>query len=297
MSASNAYYDGWVLTNGIRTHYTWAGTEGPPIILIHGGGPGSSGEAGWRYMLPALAEAGYRVFAPDQISMGWTDARPHAWPVLGHQSLVDHVAAFIDALCLDQVGVVGNSQGAYVSAKYTIDHPEKVSGVFFIGSGTICNAVGIPAAPTPAMRTLIDYDYTEKAMREFLLAIIHNPKNVTEELVKHRHEAATRPGIKESREAFDRYRLAMDKEPKLRMRFSLEYSMPRFPVPAQFIWGKDDKFAPVQMGYELEKLLPNIPFEYIDDCGHQCQNDQPEIVNRMVLNFFKNHAPHPASKD
>ena len=291
MAVSKDYYDGWVLANGIRTHYSWAGTEGPAIILIHGGGPGASGASGWRFMLPALAEAGFRAFAPDQLSMGWTDARPHAWPILGHQSLVDHIADFVDALCLEEVGVVGNSQGAYVSAKYTLDNPEKVSGVFFIGSGTICSAVGIPQAPNRAMQSLRDYDYTPEGMRKFLEAIIHNPANVTNELVQSRHEAATRPGIREARAAFESYRTAMEREPKLKMRFSLEHSMPRFPVPAQFIWGKDDKFAPVTMGYELEKLLPNIPFQYIDDCGHQCQNDQPDIVNELVIKFFKNHAP------
>ncbi len=75
MKLGSSYHNGWVLANGVRTHYSWAGTEGPAVVLCHGGGPGSSGGAGWRFMLPALAEAGFRVYAPDQISMGWTDAR------------------------------------------------------------------------------------------------------------------------------------------------------------------------------------------------------------------------------
>src|SRR5262245_19901804 len=105
--------DGWVLARDVRTHYSWAGTRGPAVILLHGGGPGSSGYVGWRQTIGPLADAGFRVFAPDQLSMGLTDARPHAWPVNGHQSLVDHIADFVEALCLDHVHLAGNSQGAY----------------------------------------------------------------------------------------------------------------------------------------------------------------------------------------
>lgn len=290
MKLGTGYHDGWVLANGIRTHYSWAGTEGPAVILCHGGGPGSSGEAGWRFMLPALAEAGFRAFAPDQISMGWTDARPHAWPVLGHQSLVNHVRDFIDVLCLDEVYIVGNSQGAYVAAKYAIDHPERVKKAFFIGSATIAISMGIErpdGGNNAAFQALQNYDYTEESMRKFLIAIINDPAKVTDELVRHRHEAANRPGIRESMQVFQEYQARMRKEPKLWDRFSLKESLPKLKIPAKFIWGKEDRFAPVEMGYNLAELLPNIPFEFIDGAGHQCQTDQPELVNKLVIEFFK----------
>lgn len=285
------YHSGWVLANGIKTHYCWAGTEGPVVVLCHGGGPGSSGEAGWRFMLPALAAAGFRAYAPDQISMGWTDARPHARPVLGHQSLVDHVSSFIDALCLgDDINMVGNSQGAYVAAKYTIDHPEKVRKCFFIGSATIAMSMGMPRpdnGENAAFQALINYDYTEEAMRKFLVAIINDPSKVSDELIKSRHNAANRPGIRESLKAFQDYQERMRSESKLWDRFSLTDSLPKLKVPSKFIWGVDDSFASVQMGYELEKLLPNISFEYIPEAGHQCQTDQPDLTNKMVIDFFK----------
>lgn len=42
----------------------------------------------------------------------------------------------------------------------------------------------------------------------------------------------------------------------------------------------------MEIGYKLEKLLPNVKFEYIDNCGHQAQTDQPEIVNKLVIDFL-----------
>jgi epoxide hydrolase 4 len=47
--------------NGVRLHYVEEG-EGPLVVLLHG-----FPEAwfGWERQIPLLAEAGYRVVAPD----------------------------------------------------------------------------------------------------------------------------------------------------------------------------------------------------------------------------------------
>ena len=290
LKLGNDFYDGWVLANGVQTHYSWAGTEGPAVIMLHGAGPGASGAAGWRYMLPALAEAGFRAFAPDQVSMGYTDTRPHAWPTKGHQSLVDHIKDFMDALCLDEAYIVGNSQGAYVAAKLAIDHPDRVKKVVLIGSNTIHNAMQPEPDPTRTKSFLevIGYDYTEEAMRKFLTSnsYLKNAASVTEDLIQYRHQAAIREGYKESNEAFDAYLKKMNNDLKLWDRYCIKDSLPKLKVPTIFLWGKDDTLAPLERGYELEKMLPNIEFTFIDDCGHQCQTDQPELVNQMTIDFF-----------
>ena len=288
---SDDFYDGWVLANGVKTHYSWAGTEGPAVIMLHGAGPGASGAAGWRYMLPALAEAGFRAFAHDQISMGYTDTRPHAWPTRGHQSLVDHIKDFMDALCLDEVYVVGNSQGAYLAAKLAIDHPDRVKKVILIGSNTIYQAMQPEPDPsrTKSFLEVIGYDYSEEAMRRFLTSnnYLRNSSSVSEDLIQYRHQAAIREGYKESNEAFDKYLKQMSNNLKLWDRYCIKDSLPNLQVPTKFLWGKDDTLAPIERAYKLEELLPNIEFTYIEECGHQCQTDQPELVNQLTIDFFK----------
>ena len=58
-SAEGSYVE---LHTGARAHFVEAGpADGPAVVLLHGGLPGSSGAAGWRFMLPALAAQGFRV--------------------------------------------------------------------------------------------------------------------------------------------------------------------------------------------------------------------------------------------
>jgi len=275
------------MAGGIRTHYSEAGDDGPAVILLHGGGPGSSGAAGWRFMIPALAPH-FRVYAPDQISFGQTDmSDPHAWPYNGIESLVEHVAAFADALCLDTFHVVGNSQGAYVAAKYTLDHPTRVKKLFLIGSATIAGAMGIAPIMTPGMKALIEYDGTEKKMRAFLEAIVTDQNTVTDELVKGRNDAYHLPGVPEATKVFSDVRPKLISDPNLNQHYSLEGRLNKLTIPTKFIWGAVDKFAPPELAHQFQGKIPNLPIEFIEGAGHQVQTDKPDIVNKMVIDFLK----------
>src|SRR4051794_22176204 len=114
---SEPWVERWVKVGAIRTRYVEAG-DGEPVVLVHGGGPGAAGEFGWPNTIPALAER-FRVIALDVLGFGLTD-KP-ADLAYSHQDQVDHLAGFIDTLCLAPVKLVGNSMGAYNAVKCTLD--------------------------------------------------------------------------------------------------------------------------------------------------------------------------------
>jgi pimeloyl-ACP methyl ester carboxylesterase len=63
-------------------------------------------------------------------------------------------------------------------------------------------------------------------------------------------------------------------------------NLPKLTIPTICIWGEDDGFAPVVLGRQLEKMLPNIKFHYVANAGHQVQNDQPELVTNLMREFL-----------
>ena len=65
MTQAKPWQSLYVRANGVKTHFIVAG-QGEPLVLVHGGGPGASGEYGWRKNIPALVEH-FQVFALDRI--------------------------------------------------------------------------------------------------------------------------------------------------------------------------------------------------------------------------------------
>jgi pimeloyl-ACP methyl ester carboxylesterase len=253
-------------------------------VLCHGGGPGSSGEAGFGRLMPALG-AKFQVFAPDSVG-GFGETDPSYPANEGVQSRVDQLEDFMDTLCIDKAFIGGNSQGAWVAAKYTLEHPDRVEKLVLIASNTIAGAMGLESPVTEGMRAIRAYDGSEESMRAFLKTIVWNKNLITDELVKARNDWANRPGAETARKIFQEGQQRLTKDPNLRLKFDMRGTLPKLTIPAVCIWGEDDGFAPVALGRQLEKLLPNIKFHYVANAGHQVQNDQPEIVTNLILEFL-----------
>src|SRR5215471_2510943 len=83
-----------VKTNGIQLRVALAG-KGPLVVLVHGW---PESWYSWRHQIPALAQAGYRVAAPDvrrhrRPDRGPRRARGHSdRPRLGRADRLEHVA-------------------------------------------------------------------------------------------------------------------------------------------------------------------------------------------------------------
>jgi pimeloyl-ACP methyl ester carboxylesterase len=285
--------DGWVTVPqvaalretvyGIKTHYVTAG-RGEPVVIIHGGGPGSGGAAGFGHTIPALARK-YKVFAIDLIGAGLTDK-----PLIEYsfQTLVNHVAGFIDALNLGQVRIMGNSQGAYVAMKYALDNPGRIRSVALISSGTLAKAMGLSddgkAAPLPR------FDGTKESLKAFMSLIVNDPKVLTDELIESRFKAASLPGHKEMLASLEAYRQLMQKDPTHRQVYDVKDRLPKFNLPWCMIWGGADRTAPLDpLGNRMHALFPDVPFYAVEGAGHQVQNDKPEECNRILLEFFEQH--------
>src|SRR5256885_15465892 len=64
--------------------------------------------------------------------------------------------------------------------------------------------------------------------------------------------------------------------PKLKARLH------RIRVPALFLWGAQDGFAPLSYGRSFCAAVPGAKFEEIAEAGHFSDIDQPEAVARRV---------------
>ena len=290
MSAYSNFQSGWVVVPqvrslyetayGVKTHYVTAG-EGEPLIMIHGGGPGASGATGWSKTIPALAEH-YRVYAIDLIGNGESDIPAMEYSL---QTLVEHVAGFIDTLNLGKVRIMGNSQGAYVAIKYVLDNPGHVKSAALISTGNLASACGFEKGGKGA--DLPRFDGTKETLKAFMKLIVNDPAKLTDELIDLRFATASRPGHKEMMQSIGRFRRLSLEDPNVHQAWFVRERLKQLKIPYCFIWGEMDRSAPLDpQGLALKELLPHIPFHIVKGAGHQVQNDKPEECNRLLLEHF-----------
>ena len=111
----------------MRIHYVEAGDPaGRPVVFLHGN---PSWSYIWRHQIRAVADAGYRVIAPDLGGMGMSDKPTE----LGDYSVARHVAwmrsALIDELGLDDITFVLHDWGLIIGLRLVSEFPDRFARV------------------------------------------------------------------------------------------------------------------------------------------------------------------------
>jgi 2-hydroxy-6-oxonona-2,4-dienedioate hydrolase len=273
------------LRTGAQAHYVEAGpADGPVVMLLHGGLAGSSGEAGWRFMVPALAAQGFRVIAPDRPGFGRSDTRPEHWPRRGFLSWAEFVRDLADALGLDRFQIGGNSQGAQTAAYFTVANPERIERMALIACGGFNPTFDIPLSSLLPGVPFPIWDGTAESMRDMLTTIVHRKDTITDDLVALRTGAAI--AQRESLAAAGEWNARAIRDPQFAQAHRLIGHLDRLTIPIIYLYGRQDVLSPVENAYLQEDLLPNVQFLYPDDCGHQGQTDQPDLHNAVFGEFF-----------
>ncbi len=109
---------------GRRMHVAEAG-EGPTVLLLHGF---PEIWYSWRHQLTGLAEAGYRVVAPDLRGYGGTEQPAEVDQYTIHH-LVGDVVALIGALGGERVVLAGHDWGAQLAWHTALLRPDLLRGV------------------------------------------------------------------------------------------------------------------------------------------------------------------------
>ena len=131
--------------------------DGPVVIALHGF-PQTS--ASWDLVAPLLADAGYRVLAPDQRGYS-TGARPRAVRAYRMDRLTADVLALADAAGAERFHLLGHDWGAAVSWALASRHADRVASLSAV-------SVPHPAALARALRG-------RQALRSWYIAAFQLP--------------------------------------------------------------------------------------------------------------------------
>jgi pimeloyl-ACP methyl ester carboxylesterase len=243
--------------------------EGDPLLLHEGLGQAMWA---WREQVPVLAEH-FRVIAFDTRGTGRS---PTPREPYGIDDLAEDAAGVLAGRAAH---VVALSMGGYVALTLALARPELVRSLVLIGTG----AGGPARVPRPdhvrrafAEAVGLPLDEFGRATMPYTFApgwAERNPERF-EAILAARLERPT------SYETIDAHMHACYRY------YDEGIEVERIDVPALVIHGDEDLIVPVENGRALAARLPNARYVELPGSGHNLPLEEPEIINRLVLEFL-----------
>jgi pimeloyl-ACP methyl ester carboxylesterase len=265
--------------------------SGPVALFVHG--VLLNGYL-WRNVIDRLADA-RRCIAIDLMGHGATRVADDA--DLSFEAQARMLAAFVDALRLDAVDLVGNDSGGGIAQIFAADHPERIRSLTLTNCDTHDNV--FPEAVVPlfnvmkagglvgAFKPLLG---DVEAARKAFATAFEDPAQVSAEAL----DMYLRPTLEneESGRCMQRWGQALRAEDLSRVTPKLR----ELRAPALVVWGTADVFFDVRWAYWLKDTLGG-PTEVIEVPGAKLffPEERPEMLADYMRSFWAAHTPTAAA--
>ncbi|MGV6801196.1 MAG: alpha/beta fold hydrolase [bacterium] len=292
---------------------------GRPILLLHGW---PELAYSWKHIMPVLAQAGYRVIAPDLKGFGKTKG-PDDLTAYAMDQLTTDFAALIQMLSLEKVVIMGHDWGGAIIWPMAYLYPQLIEGVIGICTPHRKTAPAAPlaifqkqAGPEHYIVKFQDPDLPDRAFRgredDFAKFIFQKarPRHLWPKLLpaalylparfarftdlpedKIVIPAADRAIFAESwrengfRTSTHLYR-NIDRNWRLSQNQDLSISQPVLMLSAEL-----DMMLPPEAAEHMPELCADFQHEIIKDCGHWAMWDQPDEINRHSVDWLQARFP------
>jgi len=306
-------------TNGVQLHTVEAGESGAPVVVLAHGFPELA--YSWRHQIPVLAAAGYHVLAPDQRGYGRTTC-PADIAAYNIGELSADLIGLLDDVGADKAVFIGHDWGAQVAWGSAQLHPDRVAAVV----GLSVPAVPRPQVPpTQAFRAVFGDNFfymlyfqepgvadaeldadPAKTLRRVILgqaapgdqaAAMRMLRPGPEGLIERIPEPDGLPSWI-SADELDHYVAEFSRTGftgglnwyrNMDRNWEIQGNLTSatITVPAMFIAGTDDVVLGFMRPDRARKVITGLyREELIDGAGHWLQQERPDRVNELLLEFL-----------
>jgi len=277
-----------VRTNGITLHVVQCGpAQGPLVVLLHGF---PEFWYSWRRQIEALAEAGYRVWVPDQRGYNLSD-KPRRIADYRINQLGADILGLLDAAEQRTAAIIGHDWGAAVTWWLASHHPDRLRRIAILN-------VPHPAVLGRALRRepgqLLKSWYIfffqlpwlpEKLFRRYHYRFGRGslrgtswPGTFSSEDLRRYIEAWAKPGALTA--MINWYRAAFRKARRVGQ-------VGRISIPVQILWGRQDAFLEPELAQLSLAMCEQGELTYFDQATHWLHQEEPAAVNKLLLDFLE----------
>jgi epoxide hydrolase 4 len=271
----------------VRLHYVEAG-EGPLVVLLHGF---PEFWFSWRFQIPALVAAGFRVVAPDMRGYNLS-SKPRRADAYDTDRLAADVRDLIHERGAGRAFVAGHDWGAAVAWITAMNHPEVVERLAILN--------------VPHPRRMLQGLRTPRQLAKSWYFLFFQLPWLPELSARargwwgwrHMFENEARPGaytptdIERYVEAWSQpgaptaminyYRAALRQTPR-----RAEARIRPVEAPTLVIWGQRDRHLGAELAEPERADVPNLArVVRLPEASHWVHQDEPERVSELLVEFF-----------
>jgi pimeloyl-ACP methyl ester carboxylesterase len=273
----HADYSRFTEVDGVRVHYQEAGDpNAPPMILIHGF---AASNLVWSKVFLELAEAGFRVIAPDLLGYGYSSKPRNLDYTIARQA--EMVVSFMKRLGIDRAVLVGSSYGAAIAVTIALDRPDLVEKLVLVGAVNnnkptrylLMRLFGSPIIGDVLSPLMVG---SRRLLRRRMKRVYdRHAWELDERRVDARHlplrtRGAHRAIIRTVRR-WDAERVSRDAH--------------LLTQPTLLLWGDNDREVPLKDGEHLHEEIPHSRLVVFRECGHLPHEEYPETFTKLVVAF------------
>lgn len=276
-----------------RLHYVEAG-DGPLIVLLHGF---PEFWFSWRFQIPALAEAGFRVVAPDMRGYNLS-SRPSSVADYDIDLLTADIRDLIRERGCGRAFLAGHDWGAVVAWATAAQHPDAVARLAILNVPHPRRMLHGLRRPRQLLKSWYVFFFQLPWLPERLLRAGHwrafrygfehdaRPGAFTRDDIERYVEAWSQPGAVTAMVNY--YRAALRQSPR-----RADSRIGQIAAPTLVIWGEQDRYLGVELAEPDRADVPSLErVVRIPDATHWVHHDQPERVTQLLVEFFASGQRH-----
>ena len=273
----HADYSRFADVDSVRVHYQEAGEgNAPALILIHGF---ASSNLVWSKVLLPLADAGFRVIAPDLLGYGYSGKPRHLDYTIAGQAQM--VVSLLKQLGIERAVLVGSSYGGAVAATIALDRSDLVEKLVLVGAVTnnkptrymLMRLFGSPIIGDILSPLLVG---SRRLLRLRMKRVYDRHSWVLDEKrVEARHlplrTRGTHRAIIRTVRHWDADRVSRDAH--------------LITARTLLLWGDNDREVPLADGHRLQAEIPNSRLIVFRECGHLPHEEYPQAFTKVLSEF------------
>ncbi|GAA4619808.1 alpha/beta fold hydrolase [Saccharopolyspora hordei] len=270
-----------------RVRFFRAGSSGPAIVLLHGGGPDNA-LISWRHAIGVLA-ADHRVFVPDLPGQGGS----MPWRGRANQRTFEEVLRWLlDAWQVPQAVLVGLSMGGSIAAGFALRNPQRVRGLVLVDSTGLQHRLERHLLVHLALRARFVGPLAAKLLRlnrSLVRAVltklfftggrgVHDLESIVDEVIA---ESRARGSVFADWHA--------DAVGRSSMRINHLPHLGQLQCPVMVVHGERDAIVPVQAARDAAAAIPGATLRVLPEAGHWPNRERPTEFNAVLREFVNAH--------